>query len=360
MKPRIGILIRALDLGGAEKQSLLQAKLMRTEFEVYYIIQKKKPRLKQHVDFLTNEKINCIQLSGNIIFRTIQFISCIRKNRIEVVFSFLTTDNVLASMASVFLKAIFVGGIRNSYLPGTKFYITRFLQRFFLDYMIFNNHYGRKVFVEKGFLSAKSVVIQNCISNIQDERIRPDNRCVKILSVGRFTSGKDYLTALKAIRALRDLVPEKEIDYVIVGDGELDNQLQTWIKEMQIARVTLVRLPENIDDFYTAADIYFLSSAFEGMPNTIMEALNYSLPVVSTDVGDVNYLVKEGVNGFLAPAKDYARLAERLSELVLDPAKRNSFGLNGHRFLIKEFSETTYQEQYINFTKKILQNHHPS
>ena len=40
------------------------------------------------------------------------------------------------------------------------------------------------------------------------------------------------------------------------------------------------------------------------MPNSIMEALNYSLPVVSTDVGDANYLVKDDITGFLVPVKD--------------------------------------------------------
>ena len=357
MKPAIGILIRALDLGGAEKQSLLQAKLMRTEFNVYYIIQKIKPRLKQHLEFIEREKLNYIQLSGNIFSRSVQLIGIIKKNKIEVIFSFLTKDNILAAVSSVFLKIVYVGGIRTSNLPPLKFFITKFLHRYFLDYMIFNNFYGREVFIKKGFLSAKSFVIQNCISNIQEEKIRPDHKTIKILSVGRFTPGKDYLTALKTIHHLRSLVFEKEIEYIIIGDGELDNQLQTWIKEMQIGNVTIVRLPDNINDYYLNADIYFICSTFEGLPNTIMEALNYSLPVVSTNVGDVNCLLKEGVNGYLAPVKDYKVLAEKLSELVLNPNKRNAFGLNGHRLLIEEFSENRFQEQYINFTKKILLTH---
>ena len=55
-----------------------------------------------------------------------------------------------------------------------------------------------------------------------------------------------------------------------------------------------------------------LSSDSEGMPNSIMEALNFSLPVVSTDAGDANFLVKDGVTGFLVPIKDYKMLAEKL------------------------------------------------
>jgi len=353
-KPAIGILMRALVMGGAEKQSLLQAKLMRKEFDVFFIVQKKKHQIKRHLDFIEQEKINYIQLSGNIISRTKQLIDCIRKNEIRVLFSFLPLDNLLASIVSIFQKIKYVGGVRNSHLPFVKFYVNLILQKYFLDYIIFNNHDGRERFIKRGFSSSKSVVIQNCIDNIHKEIIRPERKTVRILSVGRFANQKDYLTALKAILLLKNKHNGKAIEYFIVGDGELDQQIQTWIKELKLSNVTIVRNPDKIEEYYIESDIYFLSSIFEGMPNSVMEALNYSLPVVSTDVGDANYLVKDGINGFLVPIKDSNMLAEKLSELVSDSKKRNDFGMNGHSLLIKEFSEKKFQEEYINFTKKIL------
>jgi glycosyltransferase involved in cell wall biosynthesis len=115
-----------------------------------------------------------------------------------------------------------------------------------------------------------------------------------------------------------------------------------------------VRNPSNIDEYYRAADIYFLSSDSEGMPNSIMEALNFSLPVVSTDAGDANCLVKDGKTGFIAPIKDYKLLAEKLQKLVSDYRLRNALGMNGHRLLLNEFSEKMLQERFIKFTKKII------
>jgi glycosyltransferase involved in cell wall biosynthesis len=223
-----------------------------------------------------------------------------------------------------------------------------------LDYMIFNNYYGREVFIKNGFSPEKSIVIQNCINNIQSELARPEKEIIKILSVGRFTDQKDYLTALKSILLLKEMIHEKKIEYILVGDGELYQLIQNWVKSLQIADVTIVRNPSNIDDYYRAADIYFLSSDSEGMPNTIMEALNFSLPVVSTDAGDATYLVKDGITGFIAPVKDYRALAEKLYLLVNDYSLRNNLGMNGHRLLIQEFSEKTLQEKFINFTNKII------
>lgn len=353
-KPSVGILLRALAMGGAEKQSLLQAKLMGAEFDVFFIVQKKGFQKKQHLDFIEREKINYIQLSGNILSRTKQLIDCIKKYNIVVLFSFLPLDNLLASITSVFVRIKYVGGIRNSRLPVVKFYANWVLQKFFLDYLIYNNHAGRNYFIKRGFSSSKSVVIQNCIDNINEVITRHDKETITILSVGRFTPQKDYLTALKSILLLKRMSCDKKTEFIILGKGELDQQIQHWINELEIPDVTIVRNPDNIKDYYLNADIYLLSSIFEGMPNTVMEALNFSLPVVTTDVGDVKYLVKDGLNGFIVPVKDSEKLSEKLFDLIIDSNKRHSFGMAGHNLLISEFSEKKYQGEYINFTKRIL------
>jgi glycosyltransferase involved in cell wall biosynthesis len=145
-----------------------------------------------------------------------------------------------------------------------------------------------------------------------------------------------------------------KIEYTIVGDGELYQQIQSWIKTLHLQNVTIVRNPSNIEEYYREADVYLLSSDSEGLPNSIMEAFNFSLPVVSTDAGDANYLVKDGVTGFLVPVKDHKMLAEKLYELVSDASLRNILAHNGHRLLIQEFSEKMLQDKFIDFTKQLL------
>jgi glycosyltransferase involved in cell wall biosynthesis len=353
-KSAIGILINSLDMGGAEKQSLLQAKLMRSEYDVYYFVQKKQPRLKQHIDFIEKENIFYIQLDGNIFSRTRQLISYIKKYKIQVIFAYLTLDNFVAGILSLFLKIKCIGGVRSSSLPPIKFYVTKFLEKYMLDYMIFNNYYGKDVFVKRGFSQSKSVVIQNCINNIQSEIVRQEKASVSILSVGRFTAQKDYLTALRAIDLLKKKYNGKKIEYIIVGDGELYQQIVTWIDALHLKDVTIVRNPPSLESYYRESDIYLLSSDSEGMPNSTMEALNFSLPVVSTDAGDSGYLVKDGETGFIVPVKDYNMLAEKMNLLISDPEKRNEFGIRGHNLLIQDFSETTLQRKFIEFTKKLL------
>ncbi len=346
--------MNSLDMGGAEKQSLLQAKLMENEFDVYYFVQKKKPRLKQHLDFIEKEKIKYIQLNGSVISRAIRLSAYIREYDIKVLFAYLTLDNFLAGLLSLFRKIKYIGGVRSSSLHPVKFWVTYFLQKYLLDYMIFNNYYGKNMFVKRGFSESKSVVIQNCINNIQPLITRMDKDTVNVLSVGRFTALKDYYTALKAFSILTERVQSKKITYTIVGDGELYEKIRLWISELDLAEVTIVRNPDDLDEYYRQADIYMLSSDSEGLPNTIMEAFNYSLPVVSTDVGDAGFLVKEGKTGYLINPRDFMVMAERLTDLVSDSDLRNRLGSNGHELLLNEFSEEKLQERFNSFTRKLL------
>ncbi len=355
MKPAIGILIRALDLGGAEKQSLLQARAMRSDFQVYYFVQKKFPRLQQHVDFIQNENINYIQLSGGFISRLFQLNSLIRKHNIKIVFAYLTLDNALAAACSIFCRIKFIGGIRNSHLPFFKFISNRLLQQFFFESVIFNNHQGRNLLVNKGFSPGKAIVIHNCIEKVNPAISRPVKETVPILSVGRFSKQKDYHTALSAIRYLRLHVELKYgFEYIIIGDGSLEGQIRKWIQELDPDGVRLIISPDNLYDYYRDSDIYLMTSLYEGVPNTIMEALNFSLPVVSTNIGDVEYLVKDGVNGYLANTGDIESIALSLGKLINNPALRNAFGEEGRNILIRDFSEEKFKSRYIELTQELL------
>jgi len=346
--------MNSLDMGGAEKQSLLQAKLMANEFDVYYFVQKSEPRLKQHIEFIEKENINYIQLKGSVVSRAIQLNFSIKEHNIKVLFAYLTLDNFLAGLLSLFRKIKYIGGVRSSSLHPVKFFVTYILQRYFLDYIIFNNYYGKELFINRGFSATKSIVIQNCINNIQPDIKREESEAISILSVGRFTALKDYHTALKSIAILSEKLQSRKLTYTIVGDGELYEHILSWVKELNLSNVTIVRNPDDLDTYYRNTDIYMLSSDSEGLPNTIMEAFNYSLPVVSTDVGDAGYLVKEGLTGFLIKPGDYQAMAERLMELATNPDLRIRMGSAGHTLLINEFSEDRLRERFNDFTKQLL------
>jgi glycosyltransferase involved in cell wall biosynthesis len=97
--------------------------------------------------------------------------------------------------------------------------------------------------------------------------------------------------------------------------------------------------PEDIHGILLKGDIYLSTSLFEGLSNSVMEAMSAGLPIVATDVGDTKYLVRDSYNGFLVPRKDIDLITSKLQELIDSGEKRKEFGENSYSMIKKEFSE---------------------
>jgi glycosyltransferase involved in cell wall biosynthesis len=82
-----------------------------------------------------------------------------------------------------------------------------------------------------------------------------------------------------------------------------------------------------------ASDVYVNSSTYEGMSNTILEAMAARQPVVATAVGGTVDLVREGENGFLVPARDDEAMGKRIARLLADSSLRRSVGEAGRRYV---------------------------
>lgn len=352
---KVGILIRALSIGGAEKQSLLLAKALKNDNEVFFFVQKASPKEQKHLQFIENEKINYIQLSGNVLSRVKQLHGYIKQKKIQALFSYLTIDNLLASFAGIFNKnLVVIGGIRNSQLPLYKLVVTWILHKFFMNYVLFNNESGKQAFLKKGFSQKKSIVIHNCFESKEIPEAIINDKTIRILTVGRFVAQKDYLTALKAFSNLQKMNGSKDIRYTIIGYGKLESVIRRFILKNNIKNVEIIINPSNLEEFYNKSNIYFCSSVFEGLSNTIMEALHYGLPVVATDVGDNNILVKDHENGFLCNPLNYKEMAEHLHILVQDKVLRTTFGNKSKIILINEFTEENFKNKYLELLDKII------
>ena len=93
--------------------------------------------------------------------------------------------------------------------------------------------------------------------------------------------------------------------------------------------------------------IYISTSLFEGTSNSIMEALNWSLPVVATNVGDNDHLVIDGVNGYLHPIGDATGLTTSLCKLLDSVELRNKMGVRSNQNLRENYSMEIFEKRYL-------------
>ena len=195
-------------------------------------------------------------------------------------------------------------------------------------------------------LADKYVEIANGIRMEDFEKLPPRHECraqfhlapgMKLIgTVGRMTEVKNHKLLIEALSHVRQKIPE--VSLAIIGEGELREQLGAYAADLDVSEnVSLVKETKNIDHFYGALDVFCLSSNSEGMPLTLLEALASGVPIVSTDVGGIPEIIESGKNGYLVPKGSAEALAQRITELLLDPAKAMAFALNGREMVRTRF-----------------------
>lgn len=139
-----------------------------------------------------------------------------------------------------------------------------------------------------------------------------------LLWVGRIDRQKDPLLLLDAFSRIAGARPNARL--ILLGDGVLRKPLEVAIRERQLSnRVLLLGLQPlaHVADWMRIADLLVLSSAYEGMPCCVMEAMGCGTPAVSTDVGEVRRLIQPGHNGEIAEHRSPEALGEAIS-MALD------------------------------------------
>ena len=142
-----------------------------------------------------------------------------------------------------------------------------------------------------------------------------------ILFVGRLQEQKAPLRLIEVFNKYYEV--DRNSMLLIVGDGNLRGKMLEKVERYGLVEKVfhIKHLPQfQLVDFYRAADALLLTSNYEGMPISVLEALGCGLPVVSTRVGEVSRVVKNGSSGEVIDSLDAAKIAEGLKKVLLTPS----------------------------------------
>jgi len=215
------------------------------------------------------------------------------------------------------------------------------LQKFVCNHLstafISNSHAAAEAYSNYGLDKKKIQVIHNAIEEVNFKKI-PHTK-LTILSVGRFIEEKDYFTAIKAVGYLLNSYPElrEKIIYKIIGYGKLEDAIKEFVNAEGLQDVFQINSDGIIGDCYASSDIFLNTSIYEGMPNTVMEAMNHGLPIIATVAGDIKYLIKGSLNGYLCPIKDYKYIADKLHNVLSDNSLQTEMGRNSLKIIENNF-----------------------
>ena len=155
-------------------------------------------------------------------------------------------------------------------------------------------------------------------NEIAELGIYKDN--IVIGGVFRLESGKRPKLWIDVLHKL--ILKDDRIRGILVGGGKMENSVRKWIKEIKMEnKIKVIGEKSDVAGWLTQMDIFLLTSASEGLPNAVIEAQGFGVPVVSTDVGGVSEIVMQGVTGELLKDED----TENIVEIILSLVENNKY-----------------------------------
>jgi glycosyltransferase involved in cell wall biosynthesis len=224
------------------------------------------------------------------------------------------------------------------------FILVKFLYKY-ADAIISNSK-SAKIDIEK--------ITKSKVTNISPPSLlrlnkKKSNRKLKkkihILTVGSLVKGKGVDTMIRSL----SLLNSQNFIFKVAGNGEEKNSLQKLIKQLKLTdKIKLLGWTNNIEKLYINSDLFIHASHQEGFPNSIVEAINFNLPVIASNCkGGTSEILSNGKGGDLFPVNDHKILAKKINNFMYnqDNLKQKL------KFARKHINKYTVENNYKKFIK---------
>lgn len=166
-----------------------------------------------------------------------------------------------------------------------------------------------------------------------------------LINVASFNKWKNQFLLLKAF--YRVLLKYPDLKLIFVGDGNEKRNIKNKAIEMGIEnRITFTGITNDVRSYLQKAHVFILSSTFEGLPLTVLEAYAAGLPVISTAVGGIPDILTSGINGILVPSQDQGAMENAIIELYEKPELRKKMG-DRNRAIVVDFDIKNTTRKYF-------------
>ncbi len=348
-KKKVLFIIPSLVGGGAERMFVhLINHFDKDKYDIFLVLFENKLDYKKDLFFPV--KIVCLSKKGRWDF--FKLILKLRKLMCDykpaVVISSLHYTNIVTVLASMFMKRKFrvilcEQNYPRKYLPEVRLgYLKRWLMK--LTYrkadgiVAVSKSIKRVLQHDFNVESEKTRTIYNSISleaireKSQEEIEHPffkDKNAEVIISAGRLVEQKRFDRLLIGFSLVRE--KQDSVFLIILGKGELRKELESLAAKLKVSKwIDFVGFKSNPFAWISKADIFVLSSNYEGLPMVLLEAMACGTPVISTDCpSGPKEIITNGKNGILVPPADEEALARAMLTLLKNESLRKKLSEEG-------------------------------
>ncbi len=354
-KIKISFVISGSEIGGTEKMVLLTAESLPPETFCPPVVFAIKGTGK------FTEELNRKSIKNRVFnlkanpFKFIQLFRALKKESPDIIHSFLFYGNLAGRIAGRMLRTPAVISSQRSTDPWrTKLHwlADGFTSRW-ADMIISNSHAGKKVLEEKaGIPPEKIEVIPNGIAiekahtvyRRENFGIKTDERIVG--TVGNLRSPKGHKHLVSAAPFILKRFPD--VRFMIVGEGGLKQKL---VQQAEIAGISekfiFTGFIPDAAGVIELFDIFVFPSLWEGCPVSLLEAMAAGKPCAAFSVGDIPFIIEDGVSGLLIPPESPEKLAEGIISLLEDKNRSVMMGEKAKKRVESEFSFETMMGRYV-------------
>ena len=365
-KPNVLVMVDSFDMGGAESQAVLLARLLRDDgaYGVYLACLRREGVLLGEAEALGLGHIPEYRLTSfynlNMIKQLSRFVSFLRERRIDVVHPQSFYTNIFgitgAALARVPVRIAFRGETAGWRSPAQNFVERCAIRRATAVHA--NSEAVKNYLTGSGMAASKIMTVYNGLDLARitpppgltrDEALasfglpnEPRRRFVTIVANMRHEV-KDHQMFLRAAARVQREFPDAV--FVLAGEGELQDSLRELATQLGIREnVYFIGPCKDIAALLFISDVCVLSSKAEGFSNSILEYMAAGRPVVATDVGGAREAIVEGESGYLVKSGDDANMAARITTLLVEPSLAQRMGRRSREIIEQRFSSRAQLE----------------
>lgn len=296
----------------------------------------------------------------------------------DIVYTFTPKAGLLGMMAS-FLSRVPVRihnivGMPLMEATGKKFILLKFIER--LTYLfstnLFCNSFGLKKFINENLTKKDvKVIAQGSINGVDTEffkntktldekelirdKFKIDKKDFVITFVGRIVKDKGINELIEAFINLSKKY--NNLKLLLVGDYEehlnpIKNENKILIDSLD--SIITVGFQNDIRDFLSITDLFVLPSYREGLPNSLIEAGSFGIPLLATNINGCNEIIDDGITGILVEKKSAKKLEEGIDKLLEDKELYNSIKLKVRDRIIEKYEQKYFWNELKNEIKKSI------
>lgn len=278
--------------------------------------------------FLEEKNTNQSFIKKNLT-RTYKLRQICKKEKPDIIISFLPEPNFRAIIASMFLGIRTLISVRNDPNREYRSRINKIMARLLYPLAsgcVFQTEDARAWFSKR--IQKKSKIILNHVDE-KFFKINFEGKRENIVTVGRLEPQKNHKLLIESFARIADKFPVDKL--MIYGDGSQRQYLEQLAKKLGLdERIMFNGATLDIQDRIKNAKLFVLSSDFEGLPNALMEAMTLGLPVISTNCpcGGPKMLIDHNNNGLVVNMDNVGEMATAMERVLGNASFAESLSLN--------------------------------